>query len=114
MPTANPLLVNASAIGSGIATFDTGAAKTHAIQAVWTSGTLTALTLVIEGTVDGTTFDALKTYVASASEIAAKKLMFHLADQNVLKIRATITKLTDSGTADVSVHHLPFKEYVGF
>jgi hypothetical protein len=73
---------------------------------VTTDGTLTAITVDIETSLDGTNWAAVATHVFSAAEITAKHAIFHVVDKPVQYVRANITTLTESGTTTVDAYIL--------
>ena len=76
----------------------------HTVYAKFT-GTITALTVALEGSIDGTNIVALTTHEFTASEISAKQAMFHVVNKLVEYVRINITVLT--GTGSVTVSHSP-------
>jgi hypothetical protein len=81
----------------------------HAIQVTFTEsgGTVTALTINIEGSIDEINFTTLISHIFTATEITAKTALFTIIAIPIPLIRANITVLTNTGTAYVSVYHLP-------
>jgi RecA/RadA recombinase len=74
------------------------------VQVAWTDGTdVTAFVIDLEGSLDDTNFYALANHTASAAELAADGLMFHVDSKLVNFVRANITTLTDAGTPSVDV-----------
>lgn len=76
----------------------------HTVQVVFT-GTISALSIAIEGSIDGTNIVALETHALTGDEISAKKSMFHIVNRLVEYVRANITVLTGAGA--VTVYHSP-------
>lgn len=75
-----------------------------AIQCTWIDGTdVTAITLVLQGSLDGAAWFDIVTYVASAAEITANGFMFHVVNKIARNVRVNITTLTDAGTPAVTV-----------
>ena len=71
----------------------------HTVQATM-GGTVvaTAVTITLEGSIDGESWFTLATHAFSGAEISAEKAMFHVADKTVSNIRLNLTVLT-GGTA---------------
>ena len=71
----------------------------HTVQATM-GGTVvaTAVTIALEGSLDGSSWFALGTHAFSSAEISAEQAMFHVADKSVPYIRLNLTALT-GGTA---------------
>ncbi len=71
----------------------------HTVQATM-GGTVvaTAVTIALEGSVDGITWFSLASHAFSGAEISAEQAMFHVADKTVPFIRLNLTALT-GGTA---------------
>lgn len=70
---------------------------THTVQATIT-GAPTAVTVDLEGSLDGTTFFALGTHPFTGDELTATAAMFHVVDKPVSYVRLNLTVLT-AGTA---------------
>lgn len=71
--------------------------RNHTVQLIIT-GDPTAVTLDLEGSLDGVTWAQLAEHVMSAEELAAGNSMFHVVDQVVRYVRLNLTLLT-AGTA---------------
>lgn len=71
--------------------------KDHTVQATIT-GTPTAVTVDLEGSLDNVTFFQLATHAFTAGELTAAGAMFHVTDKAVRFIRLNLTALT-GGTA---------------
>lgn len=96
------LLSAATATGAGAAyAIPMGATHFQVRVKVTTSVSLTALTIALEGFVEGSTYAALATHVFDASEVTALGAVFHVTDKLANNIRANITTLTESGTTTV-------------
>lgn len=61
-------------------------------------GSVTALTVVGEGSLDDDKFYSLGTHVLDSDEITAKKAMFHIIEKGIDYFRANITTITETGT----------------
>jgi len=70
-----------------------------------TGGSVTALTVDLEGSLDTTNWLTLKSYEFDTTELAAKKTGFHLVNKMMPYIRANITTLTETGTTAVYVKY---------
>lgn len=67
------------------------------------TGTPTAVTVVIEGSLDGTNYTAINTHAFTAGELTATFAMFSVIDNPVSYIRANVTVLTGGTAPTVSV-----------
>lgn len=91
-------VVNAAATGGVKKIFELEhSTSLHTVQTVFT-GSITALTIDLEGSLDGTTFFQLAQDAFSEAEITAKAAMFHVVDKLVEYIRINISTLTGTGT----------------
>lgn len=83
----------------------------YSVQFDWTITALesiTALTVDIEGSIDGANYETLASHVADADQITAKHGMFHVVNKPVEWVRANITTLTKSGgTAVINIKFSP-------
>lgn len=68
----------------------------HTVQAIWT-GSPSAVTLSLEGSLDGLEWQPLVDHIATAAEITAKKTMFHVVQTPVLQTRMSILVNTGAG-----------------
>lgn len=64
-------------------------------------GSVTALTLDVEGSSDNSNYHQLVTYTLNASELTNKKAAFHIVDKLFDYIRFNMTTLTETGTTSV-------------
>jgi len=80
----------------------------HTVQATFTNsgGSVTALTVALEGSIDDTNYVSLVSHVFTAGELIAKTALFVVSAVNVSRVRANITTLTETGTTAVYVYHL--------
>lgn len=83
----------------------------HTVQVVFTNtgGSVTALTVDLEGSLDNTTWFTLKSYALSGTELTAKTAMYHVVNKGVNHIRANITTITETGTTAVTVKYMGVK-----
>ncbi len=99
--TANSLLTAVTATGAGAgSTASSGldkVIKDHTIQATIT-GAPTAVTVDLEGSLDGTTWFILDSHVFTAGELTATAAIVHILGAPVRHIRGNLTVLT-GGTA---------------
>ena len=65
----------------------------HTVQ-VTTTGEPTAVTVDLEGSLDGVTFFVLSSHAFSGAEITAEAAMFHVVDKPVNFVRLDLTTLT--------------------
>ena len=77
----------------------------HAIQ-ITLGGTVvaTAVTVVLEGSLDGATYYTLDTHAMSGPEITAEGAMYKVADQPTYYVRANLAVLTGGTAPTVTVH----------
>ena len=75
--------------------------KDHTVQ-VTTTGDPTAVTVTLEGSIDGVTFFTLVTTAFDAGEITADAAIFHLIDVPVTFVRVNLTTLTAGTTPTVT------------
>ena len=76
----------------------------HCIQAKFT-GTVSALTISVEGSLDGESFFELAAHTLTAAEISAKVAMFEIINKLSEYIRINLTTYT--GTGPVTVYYTP-------
>ena len=67
------------------------------------TGDPTAVTVDMEGSLDGSTWASLDTHVVSAGELTAMTALYFVADKPVKYIRANATTVTFSTAGTVSV-----------
>jgi len=81
----------------------------HNVQVTFTNsgGSVTALTVALEGSIDTTKFVSLVSHAFTAGELTAKTALFTVSAVGVQQVRANITTLTETGTTAVYVYHLP-------
>jgi len=82
---------------------DTGQ-DTHSFQVV-TTGSPTAVTIQILGTLDGSNYSELFEHTLTSTEIANGISMFHLIRKAVPKIKVNISTLTGGVSPTVSVYY---------
>lgn len=75
------------------------------VQIVFTNagGSVTALTVDLEGSTDGVKWFTLASHILSADELTAKAAMFHVINKSVRYLRGNIITLTETGTTAVTV-----------
>jgi hypothetical protein len=67
--------------------------QTHTVQATIFGSGANAVTISLEGSIDGTTFFDLGTHAFTAGELTALGAMFHIVDRPVSYVRANLTVL---------------------
>ena len=95
------LLNNVAATGAGGGWQCGGGIESHTVQATIT-GAPTAVTVDLEGSVDGSTWVALDTHAFSAGELTATKAMWHIVNKVVKHVRANLTTLTGGTSPTVT------------
>jgi hypothetical protein len=80
----------------------------HTVQVTFTNsgGSVTALTVALEGSLDDTNYVTLVTHIFTAGELTAKTSLFIVSAVNVSRVRANVTLLTSTGTTAIYVYHL--------
>jgi len=78
-------------------------ADAHTYQVV-ASGSPTAITIRIEGSIDGIKWFELATHSFNADEITNQAAMFHIVGRVVPKVRAVGVTLTGGTTPTVTIH----------
>lgn len=76
----------------------------HTVQ-VTITGAPTAVTVDLEGSIDGVTFFSLATHAFTAGELTATKAMFHVIDKPVSYVRSNLTVLTAGTSPTVTVKY---------
>ena len=97
MSAETKLLTAATSTGAGPAKDFSKLIDKHSLQ-VTTTGDPTAVTVTLEGSLDGTNFFTIGTHAFVAADITADGAMFFDADKPCLHVRANLTVLT-AGTA---------------
>lgn len=93
-------ILSAAATGAGIGV-KSGGSGNYAIHTIFT-GTVTALTIALEGSLDGgTTWGVLGSDAFVAGDITAKNALFYVTNSPTKLVRANITAYTGTGTAVV-------------
>lgn len=79
----------------------------HTVQAEM-GGTVvaTAVTVDLEGSLDGATWFTLATHIFTAAEITAEGSMFHITDKVVNFVRANLITLTGGTAPTVTVRYI--------
>lgn len=100
------LLSGVTVTGEGSSAHVSGA-STHTVHVHFTNsgGSVTALTVDLEGSIDDSHFFTLKSYALNGTELTAKQAMFHVVNKSVNFVRANITTLTETGTTAVYVYY---------
>jgi hypothetical protein len=91
------ILDGATATGAGLG-IRVRNTNNHALQCVFT-GTATALTVDLEGSLDDATWFQIGQKAFSAGELSAKAALLHVVDKPIAYIRANVTALTGTPTA---------------
>ena len=105
---AHTLLNAAAATGAGDAQKVSQIPESHTVQATM-GGTVvaTAVTVDLEGSLDGSTWAQLARHAFSAGEISAEAAMFHVIDKPVRYVRANLITLTGGTAPTVTVLYEP-------
>lgn len=82
---------------------DTGHSD-HSFQVVL-NGSPTAVTLELEGSIDGDNFDVLFEHNLTDKDISIGTSLFHLTNKPIPKIRVKITKLDGGVSPEVTVYY---------
>ena len=98
------IVVGASRTATGKLFKLKSATSIHTLQVVFT-GSISALSVNFQGSIDGVNVFTLLSYSLSASEIAAKAAMIHVVNKLVEYIEVDIVTLT--GTGSVTISHSP-------
>tara|TARA_R110000803_G_scaffold5230_6_gene17348 strand:+ start:2545 stop:2907 length:363 start_codon:yes stop_codon:yes gene_type:complete len=97
MAAETVLLAAATATGVGIAKAFNRLVDKHVFQVV-TTGDPTAVTILLEGSLDGTNFDIIGTHAFTAADIVNDGAIFFDVDSPCLHVRLNLTVLT-AGTS---------------
>lgn len=105
---AHLLLNAATATGASSSLKVSQIPSQHTVQATM-GGTVvaTAVTVDLEGSLDGTTWATLASHAFSAGEITAEAALFHVVDKPVKYVRANLTTLTGGTAPTVTVKYEP-------
>ena len=97
------LNLTATATGAGESTPISNPVGTHACHIVTTTagGAVTAVTVALEGSLDGVNWVVLGTHAFTAGEITAEQALFFITGAPVAYVRFNITTLTSTGTTTV-------------
>jgi len=82
---------------------DTGQTE-HSFQIV-TNGSPSAVTIQIEGTIEGTNYQCLLQHILTVAELTEGTALIHLINKTIPKIRVKITKLEGGVSPEVSVYY---------
>lgn len=69
-----------------------------------TGGSVTALTIDLEGSLDNSKWFTLGSNAYVAAELTAKASMYHVINKFVKYIRGNVTTLTKTGTVSINVY----------
>lgn len=83
--------------------------KDHTVS-VTTTGSPTAVTMDLEGSLDDVTFFSLASHVFTAAEITAGNAMFHVVNKPVRFVQLNLTTLTGGTSPTVTGLHDHFEE----
>lgn len=99
------LLLNAAdATGAGGAVLASPQNSNHTYQ-ITITGTPTAVTVALEGSLDGDTWAAIDTHVMSAGELSAAAALVFVTASPVQAVRANLTTLTGGTSPTVTVKY---------
>ena len=100
------LLDGVTVTGNGSSVFVNGIAK-HSVHVHFTNsgGSVTALTVDLEGSHDDAYYFQLETYAFDATDLTNEQTMFHVVNKAVNYVRANITTITETGTTAVYVYY---------
>ena len=79
-----------------------GSCKSFTVE-VTASGAPTAVTMDLEGSIDGTNFGQLAQHVLVAGELTAKLAIFHVINKPVYFVRANMTTFTQAASETITV-----------
>ena len=81
--------------------------ETHTLQTVFTNsgGSVTALVVALEMSLDNSNWSAVFTHTFTAAELSAKFAQFSVTGITTRYTRANITTLTETGTTAVYVYY---------
>ena len=102
------LLSGVEATGAGTATVLHQALRNHSLHATFTNsgGSVTALTVTLEGSLLGNNWITLGTIEFAAADLSNEGAMVAVANVPVKHVRANVTTLTETGTTAVSAQYL--------
>lgn len=96
------LLSAVVATGAGSSYMCGSGIEAHTVQAAIT-GAPTAVTVDLEGSLDGTTWFQLDTHAFSAGELTATGAMWHVVNKVIKYVRANLATLTAGTSPTVTV-----------
>ncbi len=76
--------------------------STFTVQ-ITTTGAATAVTVDLEGSIDGSVWHSLASHVMTAGELTAKQAMYHVVNKPVTYIRGNMTAFTQAASETVTV-----------
>lgn len=101
MAAQTVLLAAAAATGVGAVKNFSRLIDKHAVQVV-TTGDPTAVTVLLEGSLDGTNFDIIGTHAFTAADIVNDGAIFFDVDSPCLHVRLNLTVLTAGTTPTIT------------
>ncbi len=96
------LLAAATATGASATWKVNRTPRNHSVQ-ITITGAPTAVTVDLEGSLDGTTWVSLASHILSAAELTATQALFHVVDKPTRRVRANLTTLTAGTSPTVTV-----------
>jgi len=96
------LLAAATATGTSSTWTVNKTPRNHSVQ-ITITGAPTAVTVDLEGSLDGSTWVSLASHVMSAAEITAAQALFHVVDKPTRRVRANLKVLTAGTSPTVTV-----------
>lgn len=91
-----------TATGPDLVSKHSSSVPTHSVQ-VNVTGSPTAVTVDLEGSLDGVKWFQLAEHVFSAGDITAQAALFHVIDRAVPMTRGNLTTLTGGTTPTVTI-----------
>ena len=103
---AHTLLNAAAATGAGSTQKTFSIPAMHSVQ-VTMGGTVvaTAVTVALEGSLDGTFWQAMATHALVSAEISAEGAIFHVVNSPIKYVRANLTVLTGGTAPTITVKY---------
>lgn len=96
------LLAAATATGTSATWTVNRTPRNHSVQ-IKITGAPTAVTVDLEGSLDGTIWVSLASHIMSAAELTATQALFHVVDKPTRRVRANVKTLTAGSTPTVTV-----------
>jgi len=98
------LLINATSVGAGNAVQPAPGTSDHSYDIAIT-GSPIAVTVTLEGTIDGQNWVALDTHVMTAGELLAGYALVFVTGKPVGLVRGNLTLLTGGANPEVSMYY---------